>query len=105
ILERASARETTLRVAVGAVCKALLAQFGIEVIGHVVALESIKARLDGLDPRQIRERAEASPVRCADEEASARMVARIDEAKEQGDSLGGVYEVLVTGVPPGLGSH
>lgn len=105
ILERASARETTMRVAVGALAKRLLEEFGIRVIGHVVNLAGIEARVDGLSAEAIAERAEASPVRCADEDASRRMVDRIDEAKAAGDTLGGIWEVIVTGVPPGLGSH
>lgn len=105
ILERASARETAARVAVGAVCKALLAHFDVHVTGHVVSLGGIDAQVDGLSLQEIAARVEESPVRCADPEASERMVARIDEAKKAGDTLGGIWEVIVTGLPPGLGSH
>ncbi len=104
VLERASARETTARVAVGAIARRLLKEFGIEVFSHVVALGGIEAHPEG-SWEEIRERAEASPVRCADPEAAAQMMAAIDAAKEAGDTLGGVFEVVVTGVPPGLGSH
>lgn len=105
ILERASARETTMRVAIGAVCKQLLAELGIEVIGHVVALGPVQAQTDGLSLKEIRERSEASPVRCADPVAEQKMIAAIDQAKSEGDTLGGVFEIIATGVPVGLGSH
>jgi chorismate synthase len=105
VLERASARETAARVAVGAVCKCLLRQFGIRVVSHVVELGGIRARTEGLDLDALVAAAEGSPVRCADPEAGAAMMARIDEARARGTSLGGVFEVLATDVPVGLGSH
>jgi chorismate synthase len=105
ILERSSARETTMRVAIGAVCKQLLAQVGVQVAGHVVALGPVQAKVEGLTLGQIRERAEASSVRCADAEAEKKIVAVIDEAKSNGDTLGGVFEIVATGCPVGLGSH
>lgn len=105
ILERSSARETTMRVAIGAVCKQLLAQVGVEITGHVVALGPVSAKVEGLTLAQIRDRAEASSVRCADPEAEQRIVAAIDEAKSNGDTLGGVFEIMATGCPVGLGSH
>jgi chorismate synthase len=105
ILERSSARETTMRVAIGAVCKQLLAQVGVQVTGHVVALGPVPANVVGLTLAQIRERAEASPVRCADAEAEQKIIATIDEAKSNGDTLGGVFEIVATGCPVGLGSH
>ena len=105
ILERASARETTMRVAVGAVCKQLLAEVGIDIVGHLVALGSVQAKTDGLSLPQIRERSEASETRCADPEAEKLMIAAIDAAKVQGDTLGGIFEVIATGLPIGLGSH
>jgi chorismate synthase len=105
ILERASARETTMRVAVGAVAKRLLAEVGIEIVGHLVGLGPVQANVDGLTLPEIRERSEASEVRCADAEAARQMIAAIDAAKGQGDTLGGVFEVVATGVPVGLGSH
>ncbi|MCI0484932.1 MAG: chorismate synthase, partial [candidate division NC10 bacterium] len=105
VLERASARETTARVAVGAVCKRLLREFGISVLSHVVEIGGVRARIGDLSPEQIGALAEASPVRCADREASEAMVARIDEARRRKTTLGGIFEVIVEGVPVGLGSY
>ncbi|MCS7048801.1 MAG: chorismate synthase [Verrucomicrobiae bacterium] len=105
ILERASARETTMRVAIGAVCKQLLAELGIELVGHVVALGPVRAQTEAMTLQQIRERSETSPVRCADAQAEQEMIEAIDRAKSEGDTLGGVFEVMATGVPVGLGSH
>ncbi|HLS91619.1 MAG TPA: chorismate synthase, partial [Limnochordia bacterium] len=104
VLERASARETTMRVAVGALAKRLLDEFGIKVMSHVIQLGSVVAQVQG-DYEEIFRRAEASEVRCADDEASEKMKALIDQAKQEGDTLGGIFEVVATGVPPGLGSH
>ncbi|MFB9236692.1 chorismate synthase [Plantactinospora siamensis] len=106
ILERASARETAARVAVGAVAKALLRQaLGVEIVSHVVELGSVAAK-PGLQPRpEDAERVDADPLRCLDPEASARMVAEVDAARKDADTLGGIVEVLAYGVPPGLGSH
>ena len=105
ILERASARETAARVACGAVCKVLLAQFGIEIGSHVVELGGVTARLPTPLPVPINAAADASPVRCLDPDAEREMIARIDAAKAAGDTLGGVVEVVALGVPVGLGSH
>jgi chorismate synthase len=105
ILERASARETTMRVAIGAVCKLLLAQVGVDIVGHIVALGPVRADVEKLSFEQIRERSEASEVRCADAEAEKKMIEAIDAAKQKGDTLGGVFEVIAVGVPVGLGSH
>ncbi len=106
ILERASARETAARVALGAVARAFLRQsLGIEILSHVVSIGSVAAPI-GVIPRPGDEEAvDASPVRCLDDAASAAMVAEIDETKRAGDTLGGVVEVLAYGLPPGLGSH
>ena len=106
ILERASARETAARVALGEIARAFLRQvFGIEILSHVVALGTVQAP-DGLLPApQDRDRVDADPVRCLDPETSARMVAEIDAARKDGDTLGGIVEVAAYGVPPGLGSH
>jgi chorismate synthase len=106
ILERASARETAARVAVGTVAKALVRQaVGVEIVSHVVELGSVAAK-PGLQPRpEDAERVDADPLRCLDAEASARMVAEVDAAKSDADTLGGIVEVLAYGVPPGLGSH
>lgn len=105
ILERSSARETTVRVAIGAVCKLLLAEVSVEIVGHIVSLGAVQARTDGLTFQEIRQRSEASDVRCVDPEAEKKMIAAVDEAKSQGDTLGGVFEIIATGCPVGLGSH
>ena len=105
ILERSSARETTMRVAIGGVCKLLLAEVGVDIVGHIVSLGTVQAKTDGLTFAQIRERSEASEVRCADPEAAKKMIEAIDTAKGQGDTIGGVFEVIAVGVPIGLGSH
>lgn len=106
ILERASARETAARVAVGTVARELVRQaLGIEIVSHVVELGSVSAK-PGLHPRpEDAERVDADPLRCLDPEASARMVAEVDAAKRDADTLGGIVEILAYGVPPGLGSH
>ena len=101
ILERASARETAARVAVGAVARRLLDEFGIEIHSHTVAIGGISAKAKKIDWAKV----EKSPVRCADTEAEKAMMAAIDEAKEAGDSLGGTFQVIATGAPIGLGSH
>jgi chorismate synthase len=103
--ERSSARETTARVAAGAVAKAFLAELGIRVYSHVVAIGDVEAGPYDLEWDELFRRAEASPVRCADPEATERMKARIDAAKQAGESLGGIFEVAAVGVPPGLGSY
>ena len=102
VLERASARETAARVAAGSVAIRLLEEFGIELHSHVVAIGGQWAHIEGPIDWQ---RVEDSPVRCADPEAAEKMVAAIDEAREAGDTVGGVVEVVATGVPIGLGSH
>ncbi len=102
ILERASARETAARVAVGAVCRRFLEEFGVSIHSHTVAIDGVEVNIEG-EPDW--EAVEQSPVRCADAEAGRRMVAAIDAARSEGDSLGGIIEVWATGVPIGLGSH
>ncbi len=105
ILERASARETAARVACGALAKQLLAAFGVEVLSHVVQLGGIpEAPLD-VAWGVIAAIAADAPLRCADAEAEAAMVALIDEKRREGDTLGGVFEVVARGLPVGLGSH
>ena len=106
ILERASARETAARVALGEVARAFLRQaFGIEIVSHVIALGTV-AVPDGVLPSpQDLARVDADPVRCADPPTSTAMVAEIDAARKDGDTLGGVVEVAGYGLPPGLGSH
>jgi chorismate synthase len=104
VLERASARETAARVAVGALCKALLVQVGVEILSHVVQIGKVKAR--GAPPTPAdRDVVDASPVRCADPKAEAAMVAEIDRRRKERDSVGGVFEVLAYGVPLGIGSY
>ncbi len=105
VLERSSARETTARVAVGAVCKRLLREFGISVLSHVVEIGGVRASRGDATPEQIQALAEASPVRCVDREAAEAMVARIDEARRRKTTLGGIFEIIVEGVPVGLGSY
>jgi chorismate synthase len=104
ILERASARETAARVACGAVARRLLLEFGISVGSHVMSIGGVEAQ-DVELPEDLNAAADASPVRCLDEQAATRIMAEIDAAKERGDTLGGVFEVVATGLPVGLGSH
>ncbi len=106
VLERASARETAARVALGAVAKAFLKQtLGVDVISHVIALGEVEAPEGVLPEPGDLARVDENPVRCFDAEAAAKMVAHIDATKKAGDTLGGVVEVLAYGLPPGLGSH
>lgn len=105
VLERASARETAARVSVGAIAKCLLAEFGIRVASHVTMIGRIRAQRRTLGLNQIVAIAEKSPVRCADPHASDLMCKEIDAAAREGDTLGGVFEVVVSGPPPGLGSY
>jgi chorismate synthase len=106
ILERASARETAARVAIGEVAKAFLTQVtGVRILSHVVALGEVGVPDGVLPGTDDLERIDADPVRCADPETSAAMVAHIDELRRAGDTLGGVVEVIAYGLPPGLGSH
>ena len=105
ILERASARETAARVAAGAVCRVLLAQLDVAIGSHVVELGDVVARTPDSLPPDINVMADASPLRTLDGDAESRMIALIDEAKRSGDTLGGICEVVVRGLPVGLGSH
>jgi chorismate synthase len=105
ILERASARETAARTAAGTVAKRLLAAVGIDVFAHVVAIGSVQTSATKLPHAEIKGRARASDLACADAEAEERMKTAIREAAHAGDTLGGVFEVVATGVPVGLGSH
>jgi chorismate synthase len=104
-LERASARETAARVAVGAVCKLFLAQFGIQVGGYVIAIGEVGAVLGDMPFQQRFALAEQSDVRCPDPFAAEDMRQRIHQIIQQRDTLGGVIEIVVLGVPPGLGSY
>lgn len=105
ILERASARETAARVAVGAVCRKLLGALGVDIFAHVVAIGPISVASSELPLDELRARARASDLACADAEAEQAMRAAILETAHAGDTLGGTFEVVATGVPPGLGSH
>ena len=103
VLERASARETAARVAAGGVARAFLRELGIDVWSFTAEVGGVA--LDPANASRSREDADASPLRCPDPDAEARMIARIDEARERGDTIGGVFEVVATGVPIGLGSY
>jgi chorismate synthase len=105
ILERASARETVSRTAVGSFCKQLLAPFGIRVVAYIRSLGNVQAKTEALSYQETFMLAEESPVRVADKEAEEKMIALIDECKKAGDTLGGIFEVAALGLPPGLGSH
>jgi chorismate synthase len=104
VLEKASARETAIRVAIGGVAKALLSHFGMRVISYTVEIGTVVAKR-GESPVESYERAEASEVRSPDPEAGAKMIEQIRTAKHRGDTLGGVFEVVVTNPPIGLGTY
>jgi chorismate synthase len=106
VLERASARETAARVALGAVARAFLSGLGVELVSHTLAIGPVRVPEGSPVPEPTDvDRLDADPLRCLDEATSALMVAEVDSAKKEGDTLGGVVEVLAYGVPPGLGSH
>ena len=105
VLERSSARETTARVAVAGVAKRLLGEFGITILSHVSEIGGIRIGALEVPWEEVRRRAEASEVRCADPAAEAAMIEAIDRAKAAGDTLGGVFEVVALGCPVGLGSY
>src|SRR5690349_9628736 len=107
ILERASARETAARVALGAVARALLEQaYGVSILSHIVAIGAAAVpEGTALPAPEDLARIDDDPVRCADPDSSAAMIAEIDAAKKDADTLGGIVEVLAYGLPPGLGSH
>ncbi|MDW8166958.1 MAG: chorismate synthase [Acidobacteriota bacterium] len=106
ILERASARETAARVAVGALAKLLLREFGLEVSSHVLMVGGVPEQpREDVSWEEIQAIPEDSPLRCADPELEAHMIARIEEAMRAGDTVGGLFEVVAHGVPPGLGTH
>jgi len=107
ILERASARETAARVALGAIARAFLEQsVGITLFSHVISIGSVRVAEDATLPgKNDQEKIDADPVRCADAKTSALIINEIEKAHSDGDTLGGVCEVLVFDVPPGLGSH
>lgn len=105
ILERASARETAVRTAVGSICRKFLSLFGIQIYSWVLEIGGVRAKLPKISPEELNQRARQSPVQCPDPEAAQKMMASIQDARKKGDTLGGAYEVVVTGVPVGLGSH
>lgn len=105
VLERASARETAARVSAGAIAKGLLGEFGIRVASHVTMIGRIRSQRRPLGLGKIVAISERSPVRCADPDVAGLMCREIDAAAREGDTLGGVFEVIVNGCPPGLGSY
>ncbi|WP_046720866.1 chorismate synthase [Heyndrickxia coagulans] len=106
VLERSSARETTVRVAAGAVAKKLLKELGIEVASHVLEIGGVRAEKVPYDSlASLQEKADGSPVRCLDDGAAQKMMEAIDTAKKNGDSIGGIVEVIATGMPAGVGSY
>ncbi len=105
VLERASARETAARVAAGAVARRLLSTFGVDIGSHVVLIGGVRAAIPDPLPPDLNETADASPVRCLDPEATQEMMDAIDSARADGDTLGGVFEVVARGQPVGLGGH
>ena len=106
VLERSSARETTMRVGLGSVCRKLLEEVDIEVGSRVVQIHDIKDEsVSKFSPNQLSKMADASPVRCLDKEVESAMVKTIDNAKASGDSVGGIFEVIANGLPYGLGAH
>ncbi len=104
ILERASARETAARVAVGGVCRIFLKEFGVDLLSHVVSIGGVTANTAGMSFDAIKKGSWGSPMHCADKAVEKKMMARVDEAKVSKDTIGGIFEVVVTGVPVGLGS-
>jgi chorismate synthase len=105
VLERASARETAMRVALGSLCKSFLAELGIRVVSHVVRIGRVTVPGGRVPLPEDLDAVDASPVRCFDDDAAARMVAEIDRLRKDRDTVGGVFEVIAYGCPPGLGSH
>ena len=109
VLERSSARETAVRVAVGAFIKQFLAVFGIRIFSHVLQIGPVKADTnkvkDILDSEEINSLADQSPVRCLDSAASREMVQFIQRTKQQGDTAGGIIQIIIRGLPPGLGTY
>ncbi len=105
ILERASARETAARVAIGAVCKALLKEFGINIYSYVEAIGSVSAKISNINKSKIQVLSEKSEVRCPDKTASEKMIQLIKKTIAKGDTLGGKFRIIAENIPVGLGSH
>jgi len=108
ILERSSARETTMRVALASICRKLLKEVNIEVGSRVVQIHKVKDETilsEYISPVSLNKKADKSPVRCLDKQVGKRMIDAIDKAKKEGDSVGGIFEVVASGLPYGLGSH
>ena len=106
VLERSSARETTMRVAIAAICKQMLKELDIDVAGHVLEIGGVRGEIpQTMTVAEIREKAESSAVRCVDPKIEEAMKEKIDDTKKAGNTIGGVVEVVVGGVPVGLGSH
>ncbi len=108
VLERSSARETTMRVGLGSICRKLLQTVGIAVGSRVIRIHHVQDTVtipETLSPQDLNTRADASPVRCLDPSAEEKMISVIENAKERGDSVGGVFEVIAKGLPFGLGSY
>lgn len=105
VLERASARETAGRVAVGGLSRTLLNQFGVEIVSRVTGIGKVSVSGDKVNPEKWKELADKSAVRVTEEAAEEEMIKEIERAREDGDSLGGRFEVAAVGVPPGLGSY
>ena len=106
VLERSSARETTMRVGLGSVCRKLLEEVGIEVGSRVIQIHDVKDEsVSHISPNQLSKSADVSPVRCLDKKVESAMVKTIDNAKESGDSVGGIFEVIANGLPYGLGAY
>ncbi len=105
VIERASARETAMRVAVGGIIKQFLREFDIYIVGHVIEIGGIRIRENNFSAEEIRAKVLESPVFCVDRKASQRICQTIDQAKTRGDTLGGIFEVIATDIPIGLGSY
>ncbi|MCC7201127.1 MAG: chorismate synthase [Nitrospirae bacterium] len=105
VLERASARETAVRVALGAVAKTFLRSFSVNILSHVTEIGGVRVKPRKMSLDVLSDRAEKSDLRCADKKSEALMKKKIDEAKRKGDTVGGVFEVIAANVPPGLGSY
>ena len=108
VIERSSARETTMRVALSCVCRKLLEDLGVSLCSHVTAIQGISSPFyfnGSKDPNDLNSDADNSPLRCLDKEAEKNMIEAIDQAKSNGDSVGGQFEVIATGLPYGLGSY